>query len=79
MIYTLHDLFFHSIVFQKLIAPSLASDDEDADNIELKATNNNDAVNDEDSSEETGHMISIMTKSGVKYRFCDFCEITVSV
>ncbi|KAK3705143.1 hypothetical protein RRG08_005531 [Elysia crispata] len=60
---------------QKLIKPSLASDDEEADNMELKPTNNNED-NNEDSSEETGHMMPAVNKTGVKYRFCDFCEIT---
>ncbi|RUS75555.1 hypothetical protein EGW08_016680 [Elysia chlorotica] len=60
---------------KNLIKPSLASDDEDADSMELKPTNNNDD-NNEDSSEETGHMMPAVNKTGVKYRFCDFCEIT---
>ena len=69
---------FSGMNFQKLIKPSLASDDEEADNMELKPTNNNED-NNEDSSEETGHMMPAVNKTGVKYRFCDFCEITVSV
>ncbi|GFN73830.1 palmitoyltransferase, partial [Plakobranchus ocellatus] len=62
----------------KLIKPSLTSDDEEAGDMELKPTNNNmdNEENNEDSGEENGHMIPAINKAGVKYRFCDFCEIT---
>ncbi|KAH9514574.1 hypothetical protein Btru_025683 [Bulinus truncatus] len=52
------------------------SSDEENDLKDVKsAISNNADVNVDDSSDESGRMLAADTKTGLKYRVCDYCEI----
>ncbi|KAH9514577.1 hypothetical protein Btru_025687, partial [Bulinus truncatus] len=52
------------------------SSDEENDLKDVKSAINNNADNNvDDSSDESGRMLAADTKTGLKYRVCDYCEI----